>query len=174
MAENENTEISTERVIRLATEAEGYIELELYDRALAKADLLIGSKAGLHAGLALKTDIFRRMERYEEALPLLEDASRLFPEDEAIWVNIGWCRKRTDRLDLAIKAMEDLLTNSPQSPIGHFNMACYLSLSGDKTGALAYLKRALELDSSFMDAVEGEKDLDPIRDEQAFKELLGE
>ena len=51
------------------------------------------------------------MRRYFEALLPLERASRLAPEDIRVRLALGWCYKRTGRLDLAIDSLEKALAD---------------------------------------------------------------
>ncbi len=168
----EPEELSMVQVLRIAQEAEGFLELGIHHRALERAERLLRSRAGRQAGLSLKAECFRRADRFEEAIPVLEEALREWPDDEGLWVNMGWCRKRTGRLDLAIQAMEDLLARQPESPIGHYNLACYLSLAGEKERALGELRMAFELEPGFKDLAKEESDFDPLRGDPEFEELL--
>jgi len=161
------------QVIRLAQEAEGYMEFGLLERALERTDRLLASTAGRQAGVALRTEILRRLERFDDALLLLEAAAEEFPDEEAIWVNIGWCRKRTGRLEQAIEAMYRLLERLPESPIGHYNLACYLALAGQRERSLGCLKNALGLDPSLRARLGEEEDFSSLRSDPEFQALLG-
>ena len=55
----------------------------------------------------------------------------------------------------------------------HFNAACIYSLTGRKEKALAHLRRAVELSDQARELAKNDSDLDAIRDEPAFKELIG-
>ena len=160
-------------VIRLATEAAGFLEFDLVDRALARADRLLATQAGRLAGLALKGECLRRRERHEEALPLLREALAQSPEDESLWINLGWCLKRTGRLAEAVEAMEDLLEQLPGSALGHYNLSCYLALAGERERCLAELERALELDGSLRGQIPGESDFDTLREDPGFRRITG-
>jgi tetratricopeptide (TPR) repeat protein len=54
-----------------------------------------------------------------------------------------------------------------------YNLACCESLAGRKADAVEHLRRAIELSDRVRDYAKGDSDLDPIRDEPAFKELMG-
>ena len=56
-----------------------------------------------------------------------------------------------------------------------YNVACAESLGGRKADAIAHLRRSLELSVSprFREFAKEDSDLDPLRDEPEFKELLG-
>jgi hypothetical protein len=53
-----------------------------------------------------------------------------------------------------------------------FNLACCESLSGRTTDALDHLRHAIAMSEEFRDAAKDDSDLDPIRDEPAFQELI--
>ncbi len=165
-------DLSMAKVLRIAQEAEGFLDLGLYHRALERAERLLASRAGRQAGLSLKAECFRLANRFDEAIPVLEEALREWPDDESLWVNMGWCRKRTGRLDLAIEAMEELLARQPESPIGHYNLACYLALAGEKERCLGELRLALELDPSLRESAREESDFDSLREDPDFLALL--
>ncbi len=62
---------------------------------------------------------------------------------------------------------------NPQYPMLFFNLACCESLSGRTRGALEHLRHAMEMSEEFRRAAQDDSDLDPIRDEPAFKQLIG-
>ena len=53
-----------------------------------------------------------------------------------------------------------------------YNLACCESLSGRKTEALDHLRHAIEMSEEFRDSAADDWDLDPIRDEPAFAQLI--
>jgi tetratricopeptide (TPR) repeat protein len=59
-------------------------------------------------------------------------------------------------------------------PLPFYNLACCESLAGRKEDALAHLRQALERsDDRLRQFAREDSDLDPIREESAFKELVG-
>ncbi len=67
-----------------------------------------------------------------------------------------------------------LIEANPQYPGPFYNVACCESLAGRTADALEHLKRAIELSERFRPHAKGDSDFDPIREEPAFKELIGE
>jgi hypothetical protein len=65
-----------------------------------------------------------------------------------------------------------IVATSPHYPMLFFNLACCESLTGRTTEALEHLGRAIELSEEFRRAAEHDSDLDPIRDDPAFDEVL--
>lgn len=160
------------RMQRTLREAEGYLELGMAQTAL---DLLARvTEPGTFRGqqLYLTGEALRALERYEEALIALTEAADLSPSNIHVWLALGWCRKRTGRLDLAIDALERAEEASPEEAIVHYNLACYWSLAGKKQLALRYLSRAISLDAQFRNLLDSESDFDPIRAEPEFQALI--
>ena len=65
-----------------------------------------------------------------------------------------------------------LVANAPQYPMLFYNLACCESLSGRRSDALDHLRHAIEMSAEFRDSAKDDSDLDPIRDEPAFKQLI--
>jgi hypothetical protein len=55
-----------------------------------------------------------------------------------------------------------------------YNLACCESLSGRTTDALDHLRHAIERSEELRDSARHDSDLDPIRDEPAFKHLISD
>jgi|LSQX01.2.fsa_nt_gb tetratricopeptide (TPR) repeat protein len=159
------------RQMHACRQAEGYLELEMPESALEILQQL-GSpeQLGVH-GLYLMGESLRSMERYCEALASLSTAAVLSPEDAHILLAMAWCYKRVGRLDRAIGAMQRALDHSPNQAILHYNLACYLSLTGEFQGSVRHLSRALRLQPGFREKVETEPDFDPIRKHPGFVAL---
>jgi tetratricopeptide (TPR) repeat protein len=156
---------------RILREAEGYLELHMPQGAL---DVLARMKEpGTFRGqqLYLTGEALRALEQYQEALAPLEEAADLLPSNIQVWLALGWCRKRTGRLDLAIQALEHAEEVEPNEGLVQYNLACYWSLAGKKQRALAYLSRAIAIDPHYRDLIGDEADFDPIRSDPDFRAL---
>jgi tetratricopeptide (TPR) repeat protein len=66
----------------------------------------------------------------------------------------------------------ELLAGDPPYATLFYNVACCESLAGQKDEAIAHLRRAIELSKQSRSFLEGDSDLDPVREDPAFKELL--
>lgn len=84
---------------------------------------------------------------------------------------MGWCHKRIGRLDLAIEDLEQALSVEPAEAILHFHLARYCSLAGQRRPAIAHLSQVIELDARYRDAIDSEKDFDPLRSDPEFQAL---
>jgi Flp pilus assembly protein TadD len=141
----------------------------LAQRTLAVVDHL-GENATVSPQIQLiKGQALRTMERFKEALEPLSAAAESDPQNIDTWLALGWCHKRTGRLDLAIEALEEALDLQPGSALVNYNLACYWSLARNKRQALEYLSQALSLDNGFRNLIDGERDFDPLRNDPDFQ-----
>jgi tetratricopeptide (TPR) repeat protein len=65
-----------------------------------------------------------------------------------------------------------LVADSPQYPMLFFNLACCESLTGRTSEALDHLRQAIAMSKEFRESARDDSDLDPIRDEPAFQQLV--
>lgn len=75
--------------------------------------------------------------------------------------------------DKAIELMQKVLRIEPDNAAAIYDLACFLSLKGEREDALRNLKRALELDPKLKGLAKGDRDLDNLRELKEFKELIG-
>ena len=66
-----------------------------------------------------------------------------------------------------------LVEAHPEYTTLFYNLACCESLAGQTTEALEHLRRSIEMSERSRAYAKGDSDFDPIRDEAAFKELVG-
>ncbi|WZP00091.1 tetratricopeptide repeat protein [Isosphaeraceae bacterium EP7] len=164
--------IVNDRIKRHLGQAEGYLMLNLPERALeilqARSDwATMQFEASLLAGEAL-----RNLGRFREALKPLEVASGLHPDDLGVALALGWCYKRTHRLAQAIDVLERAARVTPEQPLLHYNLACYWSLAGNATKSLDELALALDLEPSLRAKLADEPDFDAIRGDPSFARLI--
>jgi hypothetical protein len=68
--------------------------------------------------------------------------------------------------------LSDLVAASPQYPMLFFNLACCESRCGRTSDALDHLRRAIDMSAEFHASAQTDPDLDPIRQEPAFQQLI--
>lgn len=66
-----------------------------------------------------------------------------------------------------------LVEAHPQYADLFYNLACCESLAGRTTDAVDHLRRAIDMSEPFRAYARDDSDFDPIRDEPAFKDLIG-
>jgi tetratricopeptide (TPR) repeat protein len=82
--------------------------------------------------------------------------------------------RQAGRLDEGKAIMEQLIAEKPDYWAVHYNAGCFEALAGDADAALGHLRRARELDTEGESAqyFREDGDLDPLRGDPRFEELL--
>jgi hypothetical protein len=62
---------------------------------------------------------------------------------------------------------------NPRLPLLMYNLACCESLAGRTDDAIGHLRSAIELKQEFREMATDDSDFDPVRDEDAFRQLVG-
>lgn len=183
------SEASRVRQQVLLRQASGYIELgellvetdkpvpasaaRLLRRALDSIHQLAPPVRESTAALLVEGEALRALGRWSEAVVPLETVVARDTERVEAWLGLGWCLKRLGRLSEAILALRGGLEAAGEQAILHYNLACYLSLSGDASTAVEHLSRAISLDARYRDLTGAERDFDPIRDDPRFVAATG-
>jgi tetratricopeptide (TPR) repeat protein len=68
--------------------------------------------------------------------------------------------------------LTSLVAANPQYPMLFFNLACCESLTGRTRDALEHLRHAIGMSEEFRQSAKDDSDLDPIRDEPEFIQLI--
>src|SRR5438552_3776555 len=77
------------------------------------------------------------------------------------------------KYDEAADRGRELFEAHPEYAGVAYNVACVESLAGRKEDAIEHLRRAIKGRDQFRELAVGDSDFDPIREEPAFKELVG-
>jgi tetratricopeptide (TPR) repeat protein len=164
--------IIRDRIKRQLDEAEGYLMLELPQRALAILERRADWATMQFEASFLMGEALRSLERYREALKPLEVAAALRPAEIGVAIALGWCYKRTHRLAQAIDALERACRHNPNPPgLLHYNLACYWSLAANSAKALDELAVALDLEPDLRSLIADESDFDQLRGNPEFERL---
>jgi tetratricopeptide (TPR) repeat protein len=73
----------------------------------------------------------------------------------------------------AIDRGRELIEANPEYAVPLYNLACCESLAGRTTDAIEHLRQAIDRSERLRSFAKDDSDFDPIRDEPAFKELVG-
>ena len=75
--------------------------------------------------------------------------------------------------EIVADRLRPIVDANPQYPLLAFNLACLESLTGHTDDAIGHLRQAIEGSEQFRYYARGDTDLDAIRGEPAFQELVG-
>lgn len=119
-------------------------------------------------------NLYAETARYAEAMESLERALLMNPESVDIRNNLGNLYIRQQRLEAAIGMFQGILDKQPDYAAAYYNLACAYALSNAPDQALRHLQRALELDTSLKKTARSDQDLQNLRQDRRFEELLRE
>lgn len=113
----------------------------------------------------------RLLRRYRAAAQAFREASKHRPSRVDALMALGWCQKRMGRSDQAVASLTRALSIAPEDARLHYNLACYLSISGQFRAAVYELAWALEIEPSLRRRALVEPDFDQLRSAPAFAAL---
>ena len=94
------------------------------------------------------------------------------PTGWELWAPLRPLYEAGEYADAADRGRE-LIEAHPQYSGLWYNLACCESLAGRTADAVEHLRHAIDLSEQFRSYAKDDSDFDPIRDEPAFKELIG-
>jgi tetratricopeptide (TPR) repeat protein len=94
------------------------------------------------------------------------------PSGFEVWLPINALYEAGKYAEAADRGRE-LIEENPGYAGLLYNVACCESLAGRTDDAIEHLRRAIDLSERFRSFAAGDSDFDPIREQPAFKELVG-
>jgi hypothetical protein len=108
--------------------------------------------------------------RRHEWIELPDSVRRLAPE---LWWDAGKPLYEEGRYAEAADRGVELIESRPDQPYLYYNVACCESLAGRTDAAIDHLRRAIEMWDGCRDMATADPDFDPVRDDPAFRDLVG-
>ncbi|MFC1884450.1 YcaO-like family protein [Thermodesulfobacteriota bacterium] len=108
-----------------------------------------------YMGVSLK-----ELERYRDAIKILEKAERYDTERTDIYNLMGFCYFKEKKHEMAIECFKKVVQLDPSSAIDYANIGSNYRDMGDKKNAIRYYRLALELDPGIDFARESLKNLE--------------
>ena len=93
------------------------------------------------------------------------------PAGWEVWAPLNGLYQEGNYAEAADRGRE-LMKANPQYPLLAYNVACCESMAGRKDDAIEHLRAAVTASPRTREFATGDSDLDPIRDDPAFKELI--
>ena len=94
------------------------------------------------------------------------------PENLAALVELGHVYTRQGRIAEGLAVDRELVSQIPEDPTAHYNLACSLALSGARDEALAVLERSAELGYDDPEHLESDSDLASLQGDPRLTALL--
>lgn len=161
-------------VKRLIREMEGYFELGLFDDVVTRANQLLDANDANVTALRWKGRALQQSEHWARAIEAFERLRDLDPDGDDAFLGLGWCQKRSGRLDRALAELETLVSRHPEHALAVYNLSCYCALDGQHDRSLDLLRSAVSIDHGFRDHAQTESDFDSVRDRPEFSSIVGE
>ncbi len=117
-------------------------ELEI---KLGKADELAAKSLSEADKDFIKATRLYNEQKYQEALPVFEEALKLNPENWAYYFNLGLTYKKLNKIPEAKEAFKKAVELNPQSFSSNKEMGELLAKDGDFAGAAGYYRQAAEI-----------------------------
>lgn len=142
------------------------------EAALKSFDKLIELEPNDGGNWVGRGQMLEALKRDNEALKAFDMAITLSPRDEVAWNNRGGVLLRFGRYDDAIKSYDRAIELAPKWADSFYCRACASARKGDKTGALADRKTAIQRKSSLQSNAAKENHFKSLSDDPEFKKLL--
>lgn len=97
-------------------------------------------------------DLYRQNDRASEAVPLLENASEMFPDNVDIGAQLLNAYQSSGQIDRAMEKYEDQIARDPENKLYLYNYGSLLLQAELYDQAITYLSRAVELDPDYGNA----------------------
>jgi Flp pilus assembly protein TadD len=117
--------------------------------------------------------LLANLKRYDEAETAYRKAIELNPDDAAAYSNLGVLLANLKRYDEAETAYRKAIELDPSFRSAYYNLACLKSITGDADNTFEYLEKASKLDGFNPAWAWEDPDLQWIRDDPRFVEIVG-
>jgi tetratricopeptide (TPR) repeat protein len=143
-----------------------------YDKAIRDYDEAIGLDPTNVIAFNNRGNAWRLKKEYDKAIRDYDEAIRLDPKYARAFDDRGaaWTEKR--EYDKAIRDFDEAIRLDPKNPSPVYDKACVYALQGRTDPAIDTLRQCLEVGYRNFDHMAKDSDLDSIRNDSRYKELL--
>ena len=156
---------------RLVTEVDGWLDLRCPDKALERLQPLLERPSTRTEALVLRVRAYAGLKRWEKALVDIAELRATTHDPDWLDLTEAWCKRRTGDVPAAIACVRRLLERNRTHAKAHFNLGCYLALTGETEQALAEVTLACGLEEDYRHELLAEPDLEPLYKDPRFREL---
>ncbi len=122
--------------------------------------------------LMQEAQTYQNQQQFIEAAEIYLQVTEAQPENGVAWFNLGYCLHLAGELDLAINAHRKAATFEQFAGIGQYNLGCAYALLGESDEAFEALIASYEAGFNLGGQLDADSDLDSLRDDPRFEELV--
>lgn len=142
------------------------------DNAIADCNEAIEIDGEYVRAFAARSAAWNRKKNYDKAIDDATTAIKLDPQYVGAYSTRGNAWKNKNRFDKALADYDEAIRLIPNNALAYYNKACCYAVQGQKQQALALLEQALEKGYRKLDYIEKDNELDSLRQEARYLELL--
>ena len=151
------------------------VELNRCEEALKVSDKLIQLEPNEVRHYKAMAQCLESLKRYDEALAAIDKTTKMYPDMSDAWTLKGHLQCELKQYDAAIASATRAIDVTSYAEKGYgllvYNRACIYAIKGDKTNALADLKRAIEKAPNFREQAKKDENFKALQNDPDFKKL---
>jgi tetratricopeptide (TPR) repeat protein len=120
-----------------------------------------------------RASLLHRSSRLEDAKEFYEKALTLDPNSVKALNDLGVAYMQGGDYVEAQESFEQAIQRKPDYVDAYYNLACLYALKGEKIRSLNHLKKAISLDASVREWAKKDRDLENLKGEREFQEIIG-
>jgi tetratricopeptide (TPR) repeat protein len=142
------------------------------EEAIASCDQALKFKSDLHEAWNNRGIALFNLGRIEEAITSYDHALQIKPDCHKAWDDRGMALLKLCRYDEAILCCDKCLEIKSDYANAYYNKACAYALKENIFLTIENLKQAINLDSEYLEMAKTDTDLDKIRNDSRFINLI--
>jgi tetratricopeptide (TPR) repeat protein len=180
LQQNEDAFVSFDRAVQLKSDfcdawfnrGLTLFNLKRYEESVASFDRVIQLKPDIAEVWLFRGSALGELQRYAEALVCCDRAIQLKSELIECWSVRGIVLTKLQQHEEAIVACDKVIQQKPDNPIGWYSKACCYALQGNIELAIKSLKWAVEIDTKYREIAKTDLNLDAIREDERFQQII--
>ncbi len=157
----------------LISKGDEYFENGDFENALACFDKLAELKPNDADTLHNKAAALFQMEKYDDAVGVFDKLLELDPEDVTAYLTKGASLYRSGKYDDAVNTLNNVVKRDMNNGTAWYYKACAEAKKGNNNLIFPFLTRAAGIDDDFKERARDDEAFEAVKEEQAFKDIVG-
>ncbi|MBS0657959.1 MAG: hypothetical protein JSR82_06900 [Verrucomicrobia bacterium] len=141
---------------------QGYLELGMFDDALAELAAIEGEFGPRYEVLMLRMMTLRGQQRWGEMREVCSILRETQPERAESWIWLADATRHCRSLGEAREILREAETMFPANPHVKFQLGCYSCQLGELEPAMRYVQEAVALDRRWLRVALSDRDVEPL------------